>query len=227
MEPLPKVRHQSWRDHLMGSVSSWISLAVGRMGAAAAAATTVQMTTPSGPAVPELWAPGFWTLSQHAGHLRYNATAVEAAPYPPLHSAPARYLMLGGGNSDSATLPARQRCVSHHFRWSRPVLHFEQQTSQTPVVGIFCCLSPSLQSLLSKSSQPCSSTKICRTQRTLRFVSTAASFIHVPPSVNVNPFTPETVRRSSELQWRNDFRGDDDEDYGRRYKLLGGQHFSP
>lgn len=225
MEPLPKVRPQSWQHHLMGSVSSWISLAVGRMGAAAAA-TTVQMTTPSGAAVPALWAPGFWTLSQHAGHLGCNATAVEAAPYPPLHSAPARYLMLHGGNWGSATLPAHQRCVSHHFRWNRPVLRLEHQTSQTPVVGIFCWLSPSLQSLLSKSSQPCSSTKICRTQRTLRFVSTAPSFIHVPPSVNVNPFTPETVRRSSELQWRNDFRGDDNEDYGRRYKLLHSQHFS-
>lgn len=222
MEPLPKVRPQSWQHHLMGSVSSWILLAVGRMGAAAAA-TTVQMTTPSGSAVPALWAPGFWTLSQHAGHLGCNATAVEAAPYPPLHSAPAQYLMLHGGNWGSATLPAHQRCVSHHFRWNRPVLRLEHQT---PVVGIFCWLSPSLQSLLSKSSQPCSSSKICRTQRTLRFVSTAPSFIHVPPSVNVNPFTPETVRRSSELQWRNDFRGDDNEDYGRRYKLLHSQHFS-
>lgn len=220
MEPLPKVRPQSWQHHLMGSVSSWILLAVGRMGAAA---TTVQVTTPSGSAVPELWAPGFWTLSRHAGHLECNATAVEAGPYPPLYSAPARYLMLCGASCGSATLPAHQRCVSHHFGWTRPVLRLEPQT---PGLSIFCCLSPFLQSLLSKSSQPCSSTKICRTQRTLRFVSTAASFIHVPPSVNVNPFTPETVRRSSELQRRNDCRGDDDEDYGRRYKLLLGQHFS-
>uniref|UniRef100_H3CTQ9 Wee1-like protein kinase n=1 Tax=Tetraodon nigroviridis TaxID=99883 RepID=H3CTQ9_TETNG len=81
------------------------------------------------------------------------------------------------------------------------------------------CDSPSTpKSLLSKSSQPCSSTKVCRSQRTLRFVSTAASFVRLPPSVNVNPFTPQTVRRSSELQRRNDFRGEDDEDYGRRLK---------
>ncbi|CAF98865.1 unnamed protein product [Tetraodon nigroviridis] len=79
---------------------------------------------------------------------------------------------------------------------------------------------PSPVSLLSKSSQPCSSTKVCRSQRTLRFVSTAASFVRLPPSVNVNPFTPQTVRRSSELQRRNDFRGEDDEDYGRRYEAL-------
>lgn len=84
---------------------------------------------------------------------------------------------------------------------------------------------PNLQSLLSKSSKLCSSTKTCRTQRTLRFVSTAANFVHVPPSVNVNPFTPETVRRSSELQWGNSFRGDNDEDNGRRYLLICGQHF--
>lgn len=102
-------------------------------------------------------------------------------------------------------------------------LHLQHQANQTPPVGIFCCLSPSLQRLLSKSFQPYSSTKICRTQRTLRFVSTAPSSIHLLPSVNVNPFTPETVRRSSNLQRR---KGDDDEDYGRRYKLLRCQHFS-
>lgn len=96
---------------------------------------------------------------------------------------------------------------------------------QTPVVGIICCLSPSLQSLLSRSSQPYSSTKIRRTQRTLRFVSTAPSLIHDPLSVNVNPFTPETVRRSSKLLRRNDFVVDD-EDYRRRYKQLRRQHLS-
>lgn len=88
---------------------------------------------------------------------------------------------------------------------------------QTPVEGIIFCFSPSLQSLLSRSSQPYSSTKTHRTQRTLRFVSTAPSFIRDPLSVNVNPFTPETVRGSSKLLRRNDFMGDD-EDYRRRYK---------
>lgn len=92
--------------------------------------------------------------------------------------------------------------------------------SHTLVVGIICPLSPSLQSLLSKSSLPSSSTKVCRSQRTLRFASAAAGFLRVPPSVNVNPFTPETVRRSSELQWGSSFRGDDDEDYGRRCLLF-------
>lgn len=38
------------------------------------------------------------------------------------------------------------------------------------------------------------------------------------PLVNVNPFTPDTVRRNSEQQWRNSCRsGGDDDDYGRRY----------
>lgn len=72
-----------------------------------------------------------------------------------------------------------------------------------------------LQSLLSKSSQPFSTTKICCSQKTLGFGSAAANCIQAP-SVNVNPFTPATVRRNSELQWRSSCRSDDEEDYGRR-----------
>uniref|UniRef100_A0A671SWF0 Wee1-like protein kinase n=1 Tax=Sinocyclocheilus anshuiensis TaxID=1608454 RepID=A0A671SWF0_9TELE len=52
------------------------------------------------------------------------------------------------------------------------------------------CDSPSTpKSLLSKSTLPCSSSKPCRSQRFLR-LSTAFDRV---PSVNVNPFTPETV----------------------------------
>nr|XP_046249361.1 wee1-like protein kinase 2 isoform X2 [Scatophagus argus] len=81
------------------------------------------------------------------------------------------------------------------------------------------CDSPNTpKSLLSKSSQPCSSTKISRHQRSLRFTSAAANSCIHAPSVNVNPFTPETIRRNSELQWRNSCRSDDDDDYGRRLK---------
>lgn len=209
----------------MGSVSSWISIVLEMRGAAVA--TTVQMTTPSESTVPDLQAPGFWTMSHHAGHLGQNVTMVEAAPYPPLYNALARYLMLHGRNWGSVTLQAHQRWVncSEHYRWRRCVLSFEHKISLTSVVGMLWFVPATLQSLLSKSSKLCSSTKTCRTQRTLRFVSTAANFVHVPPSVNVNPFTPETVRRSSELQWGNSFRGDDDEDNGRRYLLLCGQHF--
>lgn len=72
-----------------------------------------------------------------------------------------------------------------------------------------------MQSLLSKSSQPFSSTKISRHQKTLCFASAAANLIQAP-SVNVNPFTPDTVRRNSEQQWRNTYRSDDDDEYGRR-----------
>uniref|UniRef100_A0A669CRQ5 non-specific protein-tyrosine kinase n=1 Tax=Oreochromis niloticus TaxID=8128 RepID=A0A669CRQ5_ORENI len=39
------------------------------------------------------------------------------------------------------------------------------------------------------------------------------------PLVNVNPFTPDPVRRNSEQQWRNSCRSDDDDDYGRRYVI--------
>lgn len=73
-----------------------------------------------------------------------------------------------------------------------------------------------LQSLLSKSSQPFSTTKIRYSQKTLGFGSAAAANCIQAPSVNVNPFTPATVRRNSELQWRSSCRSDDDEDYGRR-----------
>ncbi|XP_034734980.1 wee1-like protein kinase 2 [Etheostoma cragini] len=77
------------------------------------------------------------------------------------------------------------------------------------------CDSPSTpKSLLSKSSQPSSSSKTGCFQRTLRFASAAPNLIQAP-FVNVNPFTPDTVRRNSEQQWRNHCRSEDD--YGRRY----------
>uniref|UniRef100_A0A8C1MWF0 Wee1-like protein kinase n=1 Tax=Cyprinus carpio TaxID=7962 RepID=A0A8C1MWF0_CYPCA len=77
------------------------------------------------------------------------------------------------------------------------------------------CDSPSTpKSLLSKSTLPCSSSKPCRSQRFLR-LSTAFDRV---PSVNVNPFTPETVRRSSEHHKRKSQRSDDDEDDAHRSK---------
>uniref|UniRef100_A0A8C5EU50 Wee1-like protein kinase n=1 Tax=Gouania willdenowi TaxID=441366 RepID=A0A8C5EU50_GOUWI len=68
------------------------------------------------------------------------------------------------------------------------------------------------KTLLSKASQPCSSIKIRRYQRSLRFASAAANLIQAP-SVNVNPYTPETLgRSSSQQQWRKSCRSDDEED---------------
>uniref|UniRef100_A0A6Q2YSA6 Wee1-like protein kinase n=1 Tax=Esox lucius TaxID=8010 RepID=A0A6Q2YSA6_ESOLU len=81
------------------------------------------------------------------------------------------------------------------------------------------CDSPSTpKSLLSKSSLPTSSTKIRRSQRALRFTSftdpTQRSCI---PSVNINPFTPDTVHRNSKHNKRKSRRSDyDDDDYGHR-----------
>uniref|UniRef100_A0A671SWH6 Wee1-like protein kinase n=1 Tax=Sinocyclocheilus anshuiensis TaxID=1608454 RepID=A0A671SWH6_9TELE len=70
------------------------------------------------------------------------------------------------------------------------------------------CDSPSTpKSLLSKSTLPCSSSKPCRSQRFLR-LSTAFDRV---PSVNVNPFTPETVRRNSEHHKRKSQRSVEDE----------------
>ncbi|MEQ2205367.1 hypothetical protein XENOCAPTIV_023654 [Xenoophorus captivus] len=78
------------------------------------------------------------------------------------------------------------------------------------------CDTPSTpKSLLSKSSQPFSNIKISHRQRSLRFASATKSLV-LAPSVNVNPFTPDTVRRTSELQWRSD--EDDAHDYGHRMK---------
>uniref|UniRef100_A0A3P9Q9E2 Wee1-like protein kinase n=1 Tax=Poecilia reticulata TaxID=8081 RepID=A0A3P9Q9E2_POERE len=58
------------------------------------------------------------------------------------------------------------------------------------------------KSLLSKSSQLFSNIKVSHHQRRLRFASAAACLVQAP-SVNVNPFTPETVRRKSEVLWRS------------------------
>uniref|UniRef100_A0A3P8RQW4 Wee1-like protein kinase n=1 Tax=Amphiprion percula TaxID=161767 RepID=A0A3P8RQW4_AMPPE len=102
----------------------------------------------------------------------------------------------------------RTPVVQRHHSRSSTVSSPLQLTSPIPYAAwrkLRLCDSPNTpKSLLSKSSQPCSSSRISRHQRTLRFAST----------VNVNPFTPDTVRRNSEPQGRSD----DDDDYGRRLK---------
>ncbi|XP_040894861.1 wee1-like protein kinase 2 [Toxotes jaculatrix] len=113
--------------------------------------------------------------------------------------------------------PRVQRHRSRSNTLSSPL----QCTSPIPYASwrkLRLCDSPSTpKSLLSKSSHPCSSSKISFKQRTLCFTSAAANLIQAP-SVNVNPFTPDTVRRNSEQQWKNSCRSDDDDDYGRRLK---------
>ncbi|KAI3371582.1 hypothetical protein L3Q82_024152 [Scortum barcoo] len=115
--------------------------------------------------------------------------------------------------SSACRTPRVQRHRSRSDALSSPL----QCTSPIPSASwrkLRLCDSPSTpKSLLSKSSQPCSSTKIGRHQKILRPSSVATNLIQVP-SVNVNPFTPDTVRRNSEQQWRNSC--DDDDDYGRR-----------
>ncbi|KAK9517002.1 hypothetical protein VZT92_024900 [Zoarces viviparus] len=111
--------------------------------------------------------------------------------------------------------------VQRHRSRSKTLCSPLQCTSPIPYASwskLRLCDSPSTpKSLLSKSSQPCSSTKISHPQRTLRFASAAANPVQAP-SVNVNPFTPDTVRRNSEQQWKNRCRSDNDGDYGRRLK---------
>ncbi|XP_041650688.1 wee1-like protein kinase 2 [Cheilinus undulatus] len=120
--------------------------------------------------------------------------------------------------SSACRTPRVQRHRSRSITIPSPV----QCTSPIPYASwrkLRLCDSPSTpKSLLSKASQPYSSTKLSRHQRTLCFVSAAAANHVQAPSVNVNPFTPDTVRRSSEQQRRMSFRSDDDDDYGRRLK---------
>ncbi|GAA6233833.1 wee1-like protein kinase 2 [Lates japonicus] len=111
--------------------------------------------------------------------------------------------------------------VQRHRSRSNTISSPLQCTSPIPYASwskLRLCDSPNTpKSLLSKSSHPCSISKISSNRRTLRFASAAANLIQAP-SVNVNPFTPDTVRKNSEQQWRNSCRSDDDDDYGRRLK---------
>uniref|UniRef100_A0A3Q0RZC5 Wee1-like protein kinase n=1 Tax=Amphilophus citrinellus TaxID=61819 RepID=A0A3Q0RZC5_AMPCI len=120
----------------------------------------------------------------------------------------------------SPTSACRTPRVQRHFSRSSSLCSPQHCTSPIPYASwrkLRLCDSPSTpKSLLSKSSQPYSSLKISRQQRTLRFASAAASLI-TAPLVNVNPFTPDTVRRNSEQQWRNSCRSGDDDAYGHRY----------
>ncbi|XP_039989925.1 wee1-like protein kinase 2 isoform X1 [Xiphias gladius] len=137
-----------------------------------------------------------------------------------------------GGSSDNSSDDCASRIrspssacrtprVQHHRSRSNTLSSPLQCTSPIPYDSwrkLRLCDSPSTpKSLLSKSSHPRSSSKISCHQRTLRFASVAANLVQAP-SVNVNPFTPDTVRRNSEQQWRNSCRSDDDDDYGRRLK---------
>uniref|UniRef100_A0A8C9VJL5 Wee1-like protein kinase n=1 Tax=Scleropages formosus TaxID=113540 RepID=A0A8C9VJL5_SCLFO len=74
------------------------------------------------------------------------------------------------------------------------------------------CDSPSTpKSLLSKSSLPSSSSKLC--SGLLHFPSSADAIPHAyVPAVNVNPFTPNTFRKGSELNKRKIGRSEDNED---------------
>ncbi|CAL9697226.1 unnamed protein product [Knipowitschia caucasica] len=109
----------------------------------------------------------------------------------------------------------------HHRSRSKTVASPMQCTSPIPYASwrkLRLCDSPSTpKSLLSKSSQLFTSTKTSFHRRSSRFKSLSMNGIQAP-SVNVNPFTPDTVRRTSEQQCKTNRRSDDDDDYGRRIK---------
>ncbi|XP_062860700.1 wee1-like protein kinase 2 [Trichomycterus rosablanca] len=76
------------------------------------------------------------------------------------------------------------------------------------------CDSPSTpKSLLSKAALPYSSSKPFRSQR----LCVPGAFARAP-SVNINPFTPDTVRRNNKHHKRKNRRSDDDEDTFHRSK---------
>ncbi|KAG9273212.1 wee1-like protein kinase 2 isoform X2 [Astyanax mexicanus] len=114
--------------------------------------------------------------------------------------------------SSTCRTPRVQR---HHARGVSP----SAPTSPIPYSAwrkLRLCDSPSTpKSLLSKSALSYSSTKPCRSQRLLCLSSTSDRV----PGVNVNPFTPDTVRRNGEHCKRKSRRSDcDDEDDGHRSK---------
>ncbi|KAM4733472.1 wee1-like protein kinase 2 [Anableps anableps] len=119
-------------------------------------------------------------------------------------------------SDDAAAIRRTPRVQRHRSRSNTPSSPL-QCASPVPYASwrkLRLCDTPSTpKSLLSKSSQPFSNIKISHRQRSLRFASTS---LVQAPSVNVNPFTPETVRRKSELLWRSD--EDDAHDYGHRLK---------
>uniref|UniRef100_A0AAR2J6M1 Wee1-like protein kinase n=1 Tax=Pygocentrus nattereri TaxID=42514 RepID=A0AAR2J6M1_PYGNA len=86
------------------------------------------------------------------------------------------------------------------------------------------CDSPSTpKSLLSKSALSYSSSKPCHSQRVLCLPNAPDRV----PAVNINPFTPDTVRRNSRHCKRKNLRSDGDDDDGcRYYKVVQGNYES-
>lgn len=120
---------------------------------------------------------------------------------------PPQYLMLPGGSWGSVIPPVHQRYHCNHCCLAFKALlsiwissRLQNQMSLLP------------QSLLSKSALPYSSSKPCRSQRVL----CRPAFSAQAPSVNVNPFTPDTVQRKSEHYKRKNCRSDGDDDDGHR-----------
>ncbi|XP_072290847.1 wee1-like protein kinase 2 [Eucyclogobius newberryi] len=115
----------------------------------------------------------------------------------------------------------RTPVVQRHRSRSSTVPSPLQCTSPIPYSSwrkLRLCDSPSTpKSLLSKSSRLCSITETGCHERSRRFSSLNINGIQAP-SVNINPFTPDTVRRTSEQQLKNNCRSDNEDDYGRRIK---------
>ncbi|XP_014866476.1 PREDICTED: wee1-like protein kinase 2 isoform X1 [Poecilia mexicana] len=119
----------------------------------------------------------------------------------------------------SPSLACRTPRVQRHRSRSNSSSSPMRSTSPIPYASwrkLRLCDTPNTpKSLLSKSFQLFSNIKVSHHQRSLRFSSAAACLVQAP-SVNVNPFTPETVRRKSEVLWRS---GEEEaHDYSNRLK---------
>lgn len=163
---------------------------------------------------------GVFQSEAPVGHPKYSATAPGVSRFPP-PSLPLPYHMLLGKNSGFVTHPVHQRwsCSASVscklLMWWPSAVCFCSSNTFDPVKNCLLFIQLNFlypQSLLSKSTLPCSSSKPCRSQRFLR-LSTAFDRV---PSVNVNPFTPKTVRRNSEHHKRKSQMSDDDEDDAQR-----------
>uniref|UniRef100_A0A3P9M4V8 Wee1-like protein kinase n=1 Tax=Oryzias latipes TaxID=8090 RepID=A0A3P9M4V8_ORYLA len=123
----------------------------------------------------------------------------------------------GNASDHFASQMCRTPRVQRHRSRSSPSTSTSPSQCASPIPyaswkKLRLCDSPSTpKSLLSKSTLPLSGVKISRHQRSLRFSCTGANLMQVP-SVNVNPFTPETVRRNSEQHLSYSIRSDEEDD---------------
>uniref|UniRef100_A0A8C5B7L5 Wee1-like protein kinase n=1 Tax=Gadus morhua TaxID=8049 RepID=A0A8C5B7L5_GADMO len=123
-------------------------------------------------------------------------------------------------NSSNQSSGSAYRTPRVNRQRSRSIAQSFSPIPYTALTNLRLFDSPSTpKSLLSKSSDPHSISKLRVSQRVLRsslkFADSSLGNSHTP-DVNVNPYTPSTLTRGSEPHKRKNFRSDDD-DYEHEY----------